>query len=329
MLPANGHIATSARRLREQATRVGSSNGRYARRGPASPNPMRSVTCLALLAVALAAAIAPLSSRAAGTGGTLTKDIEYANVDGESLRLDAYVPDGPGPFPTVILVHGGGWNTGDKSGGRNKGLTTPMDEPLSRGGFTWFEINYRLAPKHPYPAGIEDVETAIRWVKAHVTDYRVDPTRIALLGESAGGNLVDLAATRADESTRVAAVVSFYGPYDLVEDAKHRGGLTTNLGQLFGHSQLDDQTTPIVWDASPAAHIHPGLPPFLLLHGDGDKTVPYQWSVEFRDKLLAAGVHCQLITIPDGIHGMLYWDKVAPGYQEWVVAWLKRTLKSG
>ena len=95
-----------------------------------------------------------------GARAALTPDIEFAKVDGVSLRLDAFTPDGPGPFPAVILVHGGGWNGGDKSGGKNQGYTVPMHEPLAKAGFAWFEINYRLVPKYPYPACIDDVETA-------------------------------------------------------------------------------------------------------------------------------------------------------------------------
>src|SRR5690349_2671850 len=111
-----------------------------------------------------------LGTTTALTAATFRADLEYGQADGESLRLDACVPDGPGPFAAVILVHGGAWNSGDKSGGSGKGLMAPMFEPLTRAGFAWFSINYRLAPKHPYPACIEDVETAIRWVKAHAAE---------------------------------------------------------------------------------------------------------------------------------------------------------------
>ena len=123
----------------------------------------------------------------------------------------------------VILVHGGGWSTGDKSGGPRKLFMAPMNAPLERKGLAWFSINYRLAPQHRYPACIEDVETAIRWLKAHAKEYRVDPRRIGLAGESAGGHLVALAAVRADEATRVAAVVPFYAPFDLVRMAESLG----------------------------------------------------------------------------------------------------------
>ena len=115
----------------------------------------------------------------------LKTDIEFANVGDVSLTLDAFVPDGAGPFPTCILVHGGGFIRGDK-----QSYIKPLFEPLSKAGFTWFTINYRLAPQHRWPTCAEDVETAIRWVKAHTKEYKVDVGRIALIGESAGGHLV-------------------------------------------------------------------------------------------------------------------------------------------
>jgi acetyl esterase len=271
----------------------------------------------------LVIALAICSSAQAG----LTKDVAYAKVEGVSLALDVFVPDGPGPFPAVIMVHGGGWDHGDKSGGKNKGWMVPMDEPLSRAGFAWFEINYRLLPKYPYPACLDDVQSAIRWVKAHAAEYRVDPSRIALAGESAGGYMVDLAAARADESTRVNAVVSFYGVYDMVAQAEAKG-IGGNLGLLFGISQLDNKTRPILWAASAAAYLKPGLPPFLLVHGDADQISPYQNDLDFRAKLLALGVACDLITIPGGGHGMLSWGALAPGIKERVVSWLQKQLPS-
>jgi pectinesterase len=121
--------------------------------------------------------------------GRVKTDIEYAQAGGESLKLDAFVPAGKGPFPAVIFVHGGGWSGGDKTGGND-----PLFVPLAQKGFAWFTINYRLAPKHHHPAPVEDVEAAIRWVKAHAAEFKVDPQRLALVGESAGGQLVALAA---------------------------------------------------------------------------------------------------------------------------------------
>ncbi len=172
-----------------------------------------------VVALLLAAMVAPLSlfaaSAAPASADTVRLDVEYGRAGGERLLLDAWVPPGPGPHPAVILVHGGGWTTGDKSGNGRGAFMVPLHAPLQRAGFAWFSINYRLAPKHRFPACVEDVETAIRWVKAHAAEFRVDPRRVALSGESAGGHLVALAAVRADASTRLAAVIPFYAPLEL------------------------------------------------------------------------------------------------------------------
>ncbi|MEO5957710.1 MAG: alpha/beta hydrolase [Opitutaceae bacterium] len=254
-------------------------------------------------------------------------DIVYGTAGGESLKLDAFVPEGAGPFPAVILVHGGGWTAGDKSGGPRKGYMAPMHEPLEKAGFAWFSINYRLAPKHPYPACIEDVETAIRWVKAHAKEYRIDPNRIALSGESSGGHLVALAAVRADASTRLAAIVPFYGRFDLIDDLKPGAELRPNYVALFGKPTLDEATMKVMREASPLFHAKRGLPPFLLVHGTVDASVPFQQSVLWQARMKELGVPCELMTIKEGVHGMISWDPVAPTYKTDVVAWLERTLK--
>src|SRR5689334_16759917 len=104
-------------------------------------------------------------------------DIEYSQAGGESLRLDVSIPEGTGPFPIAIPIHGGGWGSGDKAADFGA-----LSKPLAEAGIAWFSINYRLAPKHPWPACFEDVQSAIRWVKANAVTYNVDPKRIALIG---------------------------------------------------------------------------------------------------------------------------------------------------
>lgn len=252
----------------------------------------------------------------------IRKDLEYSRAGGESLRLDACVPDGPGPFPAVILVHGGGWTSGDKTAG-----VDPLLMPFSKSGLGWFSINYRLAPKHRYPSAVEDVEAAIRWVKEHAAEFNVDPKRLALLGESAGGQLVAMAVVRAKDDTRVAAAVPFYAPVDLEEDTERRGGLSVSLRDLFGRSyEVDAQAAQLLREASPINYVHSGLPPFLLVHGTADMSVPYSQSVQLQAKLRAAGVSCDLITIDDGVHGMARWEGTDPGYKNKVTAWLVRKL---
>jgi len=253
---------------------------------------------------------------AAKTG--IRKDLEYSRAGGESLRLDACVPDGKGPLPAAILVHGGGWTSGDK----RKGVD-PLFAPLSKAGVGWFSINYRHAPKFHFPSSVEDVEAAIRWVKEHAAEFNVDPNRLALVGESAGGHLVVMAVVRAKDETRVAAVVPFYAPVDLVADTERRGGLSLSLRDLFGRSfAVDDQAVQLLREASPINYVHAGLPPFLLVHGTADMSVPYSQSAQMQAKLKAAGVSCDLITIDDGVHGMDRWDATDPTYKDKVANWI-------
>lgn len=268
------------------------------------------------------------STATALTAATFQADREYGKAGDESLRLDACIPDGPGPFAAVILVHGGAWNAGDKSGGSGKGYMVPMQEPLTRAGFAWFSINYRLAPKHRYPACVEDVEMAIRWVKSHAAEFHVDPDRIALSGESAGGHLVALAAVRATDATRVAAVVPFYGPFDLVGRRQPGDALNGAFQDLFGSNKFDGPTAALMHEASPIEHVKPGLPPFLLVHGSADTTVAYQQSADFQAALVKAGVPCELITVKGGGHGMKRWAALGSDYQTQIVAWLQRRLMS-
>lgn len=251
---------------------------------------------------------------------SLRKDVEYSRAGGESLRLDVCMPEGQGLFPAVIMVHGGGWSSGDKTQGVN-----PLFAAISQAQLGWFSINYRQAPKHHYPAAVEDVETAIRWVKQHAAEFKVDPERLALLGESAGGHLVALAVVRAKDDTRVAAAVPFYAPVDLESDTERRGGLSLSLRDLFGRSyQVNDEVTKLLRDASPINFVRAGLPPFLLVHGTADMSVPYSQSVRMQAKLKAAGVPCDLITIDDGVHGMSRWEGAA--YKSKVVKWLVEKL---
>ncbi|PTX98507.1 alpha/beta hydrolase [Opitutus sp. ER46] len=274
----------------------------------------------------LAALLACLLTLTLAARAAVQSDIEYGTAAGESLRLDACVPAGDGPFPAVILVHGGAWSAGDKSGGPSKGYMAPLHDPLTANGIAWFSINYRLAPKHPYPACIEDVETAIRWVKAHAAEFHVDPKRIAIAGESAGAHLVALAATRADDRTRVAAVVAFYGPFDLVGRYPHGAALGRTMAELIGRDSFDEKSAEILRSASPIHGIKPGLPPFLLLHGTSDSRVSLDQSLQFQQRLQQAQVPVELIKIKGGNHGMRSWDNLAPQYKQQVVDWLKRTL---
>ena len=253
----------------------------------------------------------------------LMTDIEFAKAGEASLTLDAFVPEGAGPFPTCILVHGGGFTKGDKTS-----FIKPLFEPLSKAGFAWFTINYRLAPDHRWPACLEDVETAIRWVRAHAKEYKVDTARIALIGESAGGHLVSMAGVRSHGDTTLAAVVPFYAPHDLEFQADNRHTVGSSLTALFGISEeLNDANRKVLRDASPSNHLKPGLPPFLLIHGDKDDKVPYEQSPRFQKKTRGLGNTCDLITTPGGSHGMGGWAKLESKYAEEMIAWLGKAMK--
>lgn len=251
----------------------------------------------------------------------LKTDIEFASPGGVSLTLDAFVPEGDGPFPTCILVHGGGFMNGTKTS-----YIKPLFEPLSKAGFAWFTINYRLAPANRFPACIEDTEAAIRWVKAHAKEYKVDAKRIAIIGESAGGHIVSLVGVRGKDGTGVAAVVPFYAPHDLELQVKARNALGPSMTALFGLTELNDDAWKVLRDASPTSYLRKDLPPYLLIHGDKDAQVPYEQSVQFEKKMKALGARCDFITIKEGGHGMGGWDKLGSDYREQMIAWLKKTL---
>jgi len=250
-------------------------------------------------------------------------DLTYGTAAGEELKLDLSVPEGQGRFPVCILVHGGGFERGDKQKQPKHWFA-----PLSDAGYAWVSINYRLAPAHKYPGSVEDLKTAVRWVKSHAADYRFDPVRIVLVGESAGGYLVNMVGVKNEEDTRVAAVVSFYGAADLLSRLKSSNGKPSiTFSNYFGVTEDNEVTRKFLVEASPATHVRPGLPPFLLIHGNKDETVPYEQSVNFFAKLKAAGVPAEFITIEGGGHGMSSWRQLNSDYIAQLVKWLNRTLK--
>jgi pectinesterase len=250
------------------------------------------------------------------------RNLSYGEAGGQKLLLDAHVPAGNGPFPVLLIVHGGGWCAGDKEGDLAHVLIPAITN------FTWFSINYRLAPAHRWPACYDDVLTAIRWVKAHAPEFKGDPARIALIGYSAGGHLVTLAGTCANADTRVQAIVGCAPPTEITRDAKRRGSLEKwiSMKYLLNRDVLDDQTLKLMDAISPVNQVQPGLPPFLLVQGSADKTVPYDQTMDFAAKLKTNGVPHDLIVIKDGQHRIRDWQKFHPGWAEQVAAWLQTHL---
>lgn len=256
--------------------------------------------------------------------GEVLKDVEYARAGDVVLKLDASIPDGTGPFPAVIIVHGGGF-----TGGNKQMYVTPIFEPLTRAGFAWFSIDYRLAPKYPFPAAVEDVNRAIEYVKSHAAEYKVDPKRIALLGESAGGFMVSFVGTQKDPRWRVAAVVSFYGPHNLMGELEMRREQKlepTAVKDFLGITDFDAAALARVKKDSPINRVHKGMPPYLLIHGNQDKVVAYEQSVKMCERLKRAGDSCELYTVENEGHGMMRWEK-SPAYKQEVIDWLGKELR--
>jgi len=262
-------------------------------------------------------------------------DLPYGSAG--KAQLDLHVPDGAGPFPAAILVHGGGFDGGSKNTN-----VRPLFEPLADAGFAWFSIDYRMAPEFRFPAAIADLEAAIRWVKAHAAEYHVNPSKIAIIGESAGGFLVNYAGTHETRDTTVQAVVDFYGPVDYAALALERrdhperfnmASINRHMSRggsirFFGVEQLDEAGLAKLRAVSPLFAVHKGMPPFLCIHGTKDDQVSYEQSPLMCGAMRKVGAACEIVTIEGGGHGMSGWKD--PAMQHWnaeMIAWLKKTLK--
>ncbi len=275
---------------------------------------MRTLIWLALAALAASAA-------------DVRNDVEYGTADGVSLKMDLSIPDGDGPFPAVILVHGGGWQAGDKQ--KN---FAPLFKPLSDGRFAWFTINYREAKKYRYPAAVDDVMQSIRYVQSHAKEFKVDPVRIALSGESSGGHLASYVGARYGIELHLKAVVPFFPPNDLEELLTGPGRTPTavqGITAFLGISDPPDDTArKLLREASPVTFVRKGLPPFLFIHGTADQLVPFQQSVEMCDLLKKAGDSCETYPVEGAPHAIGVWERnpAFMSYKAKLVAWLHEKL---
>jgi acetyl esterase len=248
-------------------------------------------------------------------------DITYAHPNKKPLLLDAEVPDGKGPFPAAIIVHGGSWITGTKTT-----YIHPLKPLLIGSGYAWFSIDYRLAPQYKYPAAVEDVQAAVHWVRAHAKKYRVDPERIFLIGESAGGYLAAMVAVRNKPESRIEAVVDFYGPHDMTLAPKFSPKPQTGLPEFFGITDFSDIALKTLHDVSPVFYVSKDMPPFLFIHGTADRVVPFESSPLMCDAMKKAGAACEVVKVEGADHGMENWK----GMNEWksaMIDWLNVTLK--
>ncbi|HEY3826821.1 MAG TPA: alpha/beta hydrolase [Bryobacteraceae bacterium] len=261
------------------------------------------------------------------TATEIQHDIEYARAEGMSLRMDASVPEGDGPFPAAIIVHGGGWVSGDKEID-----VTPLFKPLSEAGFAWFSINYRLTGDllH-FGVAINDIETAVRFVKDHAREYRVNPERIALIGESAGGQLAAMAALNGAPDTSVRAVIAMYAPTDLVALVRNSELIPSSIRDALRGTPVEALLLARLAQLSPISRVKPGMPPFLLIHGTADPLVPFEQSRAMCNRMRSEGADCELFPVPGGVHGMRRWEsspEMSEPYKREIVRWLVEQLSS-
>lgn len=235
-------------------------------------------------------------------------DLEFSTPDGRPpLLLDLYLPVYPvGLLPSVIWVHGGAWRVGNRS------FCPDLKRYFARRGYAMVNIEYRLSGESKFPAALDDLRAAIRWLRGHASDYGLDPEAVGLWGSSAGAHLAALAATTArDEVDRVQAVVDGYGPTDLaLGDAQGLpGGMVHDVpdspeSQLLG-VRIGEAGPELLRAVSPVAHVTDQAPPFLILHGSSDMLVPPGQSEILHEALVAAGVESTFYLIEGLDHGFL------------------------
>lgn len=245
-------------------------------------------------------------------GTKTTRDIAYVQNGHERQKLDLYLPAQGSKWPLVVMVHGGAWRAGSKE-----------LEPAGafvKAGFAVAAINYRLSQHAIWPAQIEDCKAAVRWLRAHAAEYGYDASRIGALGSSAGGHLVAmLGATgnvkefekglNLNQSSKVQAVVDFFGPTDFLQMDAHRLPQATLVHNAADSPEsrlvgaLIQENAAKVQKANPITYVTKDAPPFLIIHGDADLSVPHHQSELLEAALKKAGVPVTFVTIPGGAHG--------------------------
>ena len=247
----------------------------------------------------VALALAPLTAYAAEKPRfDRVRDVTYAKPNGpggQGLLAEIYVPHGRGPFPGVLVIHGGAWSVGSRHQ-LGKAATE-----LANHGYTAVAIDYRLAPQHKFPAQLDDCRAAVRWMRDSAKTYKIDPDHIAAYGYSAGGHLAALlgvtsgdASRRIDSggSTRVQAVVAGGAPCDLEALPAESELLSYFLG---GTRAVKPEA---YRNASPKCFVSKDDPPILLFHGRLDMVVPATSSLRMAAALKATGVTHDLVILP-------------------------------
>jgi acetyl esterase/lipase len=281
---------------------------------------MKTICCLIAIVAALAV-------HAHAQAALAEYDIPYITNGHERQKLDLYLPATGANLPLIVWIHGGGWWLGDKS-------ECPLID-LTRGGFAIAGVGYRLSQHAPFPAQIEDCKGAIRWLRAHAAEYRIDPEKIGVWGASAGGHLAALVGTSGGTmefdvggnvgvSSRVQAVCDWCGPTDFSHFFDGQpADANSDLHDMFTSllAGTIEQRGGLVQRANPIAFISSDDPPFLIMHGNLDGIVPISQSQLLADALGSAGVPVEFTVVPGAGHAFSSAALTAK-----VVAFFKRTL---
>lgn len=257
--------------------------------------------------------------------------IVYGTAAGQALTMDYYAGKGRGVHPIAIIIHGGGYHGGDSKSGSEAYVA----DFLAPAGYAVFSINYRLAPKYPYPYMVEDVERAVRFIRYHAREWHGDGKKIALVGGSAGGylsNMVGLenlpgdpkAADPVDRvSARAQAVVTLYGQssFEFVP-------LNADVHRFLDPFIAEKGEKEAIREASPITYVAKGDPPFLEILGDRDEYIPMTEATNLQKALHTVGVSCDIIVIPGGKHGTGGWNKLpnVPDWEREMTEWLNVRL---
>lgn len=261
-----------------------------------------------LLVCISAAAIFSSSLLAAEVQLQTHEDLLYRTVGSQVLKLDLYRPDTQDVLPAVVMFHGGGWKHGDKESIR------VYARQLAKAGFVAATIQYRLSDVAKFPAQVEDAKCAVRWLRANAEQYRLDPKKVGAMGASAGGHLALMLGLTdpkdglegdgglREHSSKVQAVVNFYGPFDLTL-RDWRPAVEQLLVDFLG-GRLEEQKSRYQ-KASPIAYVDSKDPPVLTFHGDKDDIVPFGQAVLLDETLKKHGVRSTLVKMEGEGHGWL------------------------
>lgn len=280
----------------------------------------------------LACVVASGISLSAAETRTSTQDgILYGTADGQSLTMDYYAPKGEGVHPIAIIIHGGGYHGGTSKNGSEAYVA----DFLAPAGYAVFSVNYRLAPKYPYPYTVYDVQRAVRYIRYHAREWNADPDKIALVGGSAGGylsNMVGLLNAPGDPeatdpvdrmSAKAEAVVSLYAQssFEFVP-------LNEDVHRFLDPFIAQKGEKEAIREASPITHVSKDDPPFLEIPGDQDEYIPISEATRLQAALRKVQIRCDIIVIPGGKHGTGEWNKLpnVPGWERQMTEWLNARL---